>query len=127
MSLVQVALNLRAISTPKSSISLTFTRFRSTTAINPSFLEARARVKEHTRNVSRSSPHNALVTLTEYVSLFTFVFVTLLTGAISAVVQLLRHPPNLMFPILLWCTPPTETLLQTILSSACQAAKFSTR
>jgi hypothetical protein len=88
MSLAQVVLNLHAIPTPKSKISLAFTRFHSTTAINPSFLEARARVKEHARNISRSSPHNALVTPTEYVS-FSFFFFTLLT--ISPVVQLLRH------------------------------------
>ncbi|KAH9997617.1 acetolactate synthase [Russula vinacea] len=53
---------IRATSAPKASTSLTFTRARSTAAANPSFLEARARVKEYARNISRSSAHNALVT-----------------------------------------------------------------
>ena len=57
---------IRATSAPKASTSLTFTRARSTAATNPSFLEARARVKERARNISRSSAHNALVTPTVY-------------------------------------------------------------
>ncbi|KAI0277717.1 acetolactate synthase [Russula aff. rugulosa BPL654] len=58
------AVKIRATSAPKTSTSLTFTRSRSTAAANPSFLEARARVKEYARNISRSSAHNALVTPT---------------------------------------------------------------
>ena len=62
------AVKIRATSAPKTSTSLTLTRSRSTVATNPSFLEARARVKERARNISRSSAHNALVTPTVYVS-----------------------------------------------------------
>ncbi|KAI9510270.1 acetolactate synthase [Russula earlei] len=58
------AVKLRATSAPKASTSLNFTRSRSTAATSPSFLEARARVKEHARNVSRSSPHSAVVSQT---------------------------------------------------------------
>jgi hypothetical protein len=62
------AVKIRATSAPKTSTSLTLTRSRSTAVTNPSFLEARARVKEHARNISRSSAHNALVTPAVYVS-----------------------------------------------------------
>ena len=65
MSLATV--KIRATSAPKTSTTLTFTRSRSTAAANPSFLEARARVKEYARNISRSSAHNALVTPAVYV------------------------------------------------------------
>jgi acetolactate synthase-1/2/3 large subunit len=61
------AVKIRATSAPKTSTTLTFTRSRSTAAANPSFLEARARVKEYARNISRSSAHNALVTPVVYV------------------------------------------------------------
>ncbi|KAH9981387.1 thiamine diphosphate-binding protein [Lactifluus volemus] len=54
----------RAISAPKASTPLTLSRSRSTAVASPSFLEAKARVKEHARNISRSSTHNAVVSQT---------------------------------------------------------------
>ncbi|KAI0306665.1 hypothetical protein B0F90DRAFT_1692065 [Multifurca ochricompacta] len=58
------SIKFRANSAPKTTTSLTLTRSRSTAAISPVFLEARARVKEHARNISRSSAHNAVVSQT---------------------------------------------------------------
>ncbi|KAI0273527.1 acetolactate synthase [Gloeopeniophorella convolvens] len=55
---------LRATSAPKASASLTLTRSHSTAATSPSFLEAKARVKEYARNISRTSAQNAVVSQT---------------------------------------------------------------
>lgn len=59
-----VAVKFSAKSTPKTSTSLTLTRSRSTAATSASFLEAKARVKEYARNISRSSAQNAVVSQT---------------------------------------------------------------
>ena len=73
MSFVAVKLSVK--STPKTSTSLTLTRSRSTAATNASFLDAKARVKEYARHISRTSAQNAVVSQTVYVSLFyPFVF-----------------------------------------------------
>ena len=68
-------LKIRATSAPKASTSLTLTRSRSTAATSPSFLEARARVKEHARSISRTSTQNAVVSQTVYASFSSSCFI----------------------------------------------------
>lgn len=106
------AVKVRAASAPKASTSLTLTRSRSTAATSPSFLEARARVKEHARNISRSSTHNAVVSHTVYIS-FSFC----LSASLLKIFIVDRLPclPSSTFPrksmsrVRLQC--PTGTLL----------------
>ncbi|KAI0053928.1 acetolactate synthase [Auriscalpium vulgare] len=47
---------------PRTPASLSFSRSRSTVAASTSFLQAKARVKENARSISRSSTQNAVVT-----------------------------------------------------------------
>ncbi|KAI0062348.1 acetolactate synthase [Artomyces pyxidatus] len=53
-----------AVAAPKSYPALASVRFRSTVAQSASFLEAKARVTERARNISRSSTQNAVVSQT---------------------------------------------------------------
>jgi len=57
MSLAQAAINLCAISTPKTPISLTLST-SATCRTTPLFLEARESAKEHARNISHSLAHH---------------------------------------------------------------------
>ncbi|KAH9959311.1 acetolactate synthase [Russula dissimulans] len=88
----------RATSVSMALTPLILPRFRSSVATSPSFIQARERIKEHARNISRSSNHNAV--LSE----------TLCPAPVPAFHQL-PSKPNVPNPAPVLRTTPQDSLL----------------